>query len=510
MRLSHVGALARMLLVFFTRRILHVGILRSKPMRVLVLGAVALMLVAGGAAAYAFLRPMTGDDRVWGLLFDLATVSVVLWVQIAFLLVRVLFLNAEGMLELSFHLPLTNRERAAAFLLYEATMVAVVSGAGFGSLLCASLLLLGPAAVPGVLQSIVFPLVVTYLALTVVHLALGRLLALLGLRRIGQVVSLLAMFGLLLAYAAQLPALTSDATEPYLTGERRFVWVAFLSSIASELGTFTMVGVFAGVAIALAVLALRLTPNQYVRHSRYVNVPTGRRLGRLVTPYDLCLVRSSQTWLSASMAVAVFVRLLLEPTVNPMWALAILTMGGLYQYAATEPLRVLALVRAPAWRILARLIRAQLVLVAAFWVPALAVVLLVDREAAPRSALAGAGTVAGILLATCIGIVFPAENDNPFSVFVGLSVTVCVLGVVGVALGVLQLPPGVVIAAAGIAIVLLVWYSIQGIELNESRRRHEEITHAGQRNRRSRNSHPGGGRRSAAVSHVHDGRGARA
>ena len=100
MRLSHAIALARMLLLFFSRRVLRAGVLRSTPIRILaVVGAVALLAIAS-AAAYYFLQPVAEDTAVWHLLFDAATVSLVLWAQIAFLLVKTLFLNAEGILEL--------------------------------------------------------------------------------------------------------------------------------------------------------------------------------------------------------------------------------------------------------------------------------------------------------------------------------------------------------------------------------------------------------------------------
>ncbi len=105
MRLRSSLVLARMLLRFFLRRVSRMGVLRSTPVKVLALAMVATILVTGAIAAYFFLEPMTSEAKVWGLLFEMSTVSVVLWVQIAFLLVKILFLNAAGMLELSFSCP---------------------------------------------------------------------------------------------------------------------------------------------------------------------------------------------------------------------------------------------------------------------------------------------------------------------------------------------------------------------------------------------------------------------
>lgn len=108
-----------MLLVFFRRRVLRAGVLKSTPVRVFVTVAAVLLLGAMCTASYFFLRPLAGEAAVWRLLFDTSTVSLLLWVQIAFLLVKVLFINGEGMLQLSYQLPLTNRERSTAFLMYK-------------------------------------------------------------------------------------------------------------------------------------------------------------------------------------------------------------------------------------------------------------------------------------------------------------------------------------------------------------------------------------------------------
>ena len=108
-RLRHSAVLAGMLLVFFRRRVLRAGILKSAPVRVFVTVAAVLLLGVMCTAAYFFLRPLADQTAVWRLLFDTSTVSLLLWVQVAFLLVKVLFINAEGLLQLSYQLPVTNR-----------------------------------------------------------------------------------------------------------------------------------------------------------------------------------------------------------------------------------------------------------------------------------------------------------------------------------------------------------------------------------------------------------------
>ncbi|WP_143028853.1 hypothetical protein [Quadrisphaera sp. DSM 44207] len=410
-----------MLLLFFSRRILRLGVLRSVPVRVLAVTGISALAVVCSVAAYHFLEPRAAEAATWRLLFDTATVSVVLWVQIAFLFVKILFANADGLLELSFQLPLTNRERASAFLIYEAVMTAVVVGAGSFSLSISALLLLGPAVLPLLLESILFPVVLTYLALHVLHLALARLFARLGLRAVSNVLLVLAMFAPLVVYSVRLPALITDVSGAYLDGRDQYVWVTSVAWVSRHHGSAVASAATALLALVLVLLSLWLTPDQHVRHSRYVDVPVLGRARRLLTPYDWCFVRSSQTTLCAAVSLASFVYLCVASSLHPVWSLSILSLSGVYQFAATRPLRVLVGADHSPWRIYWQLLRAQLIVLTVLAVPALVVLLAIQPQVFALSALPLAGCIGGALLAICVGVVFPAEKDNPFSVFIGLA-----------------------------------------------------------------------------------------
>ncbi|PJE96483.1 hypothetical protein CUT44_18485 [Streptomyces carminius] len=505
-RLRHSAVLARMLLVFFRRRVLRVGVLRSAPVRVFVVSAAVLLLGAMCASAYFFLRPLAGDTAVWRLLFDTSTVSLVLWVQIAFLLVKVLFINAEGMLLLSHQLPVTNRERSTAFLLYEAVMTGVVACAGLIALMVSAVLLLGPGAVPYVTASVVLPAVLTYLALSVLYQALTRLWNLAGLGRISGVLSVLVLFALLALYSTLMKPMIQDLSQAYLDERTHHVWVTSVSWAWQRYGAAAALAAALLAAAALTALTLALAPNRHIRQSRYLNIRAGGRLRGVLGPYDWCLLRGSQTVAGAVMAVALFGWLLLRPTANPMWSLTLLSVGGLYQFTATQPLRTLPGASVPAWRVYGRLLRAQLVLLAVFAVPGLGIVFSVDPRLFFHSGPALLGCLGGAVMTTCIGIVFPAEKDNPFSVFLGLSAVAVVLALSAIGLGMLRLPPWVMAACLAGASALFVLYAVQGIQTSESRRRNEKGTTGREVRRRGRRADSGGRRDDTAVPHVLHGR----
>ncbi|MGI5197164.1 hypothetical protein ACQEVY_26640 [Streptomyces sp. CA-288835] len=481
-RLRQSAVLAQMLLVFFRRRVLRAGVLKSTPVRVFVMVVAVLLLGVMCTGSYYFLRPLADEARVWRLLFNTSTVSLLLWVQIAFLLVKVLFINAEGMLQLSYQLSVTNRERSAAFLMYEAAMTAVVAAAGLVSLAVSALILLGPSATGYITASIIVPVALTYLALSVVYQLLTRMWMLMGLSRMAGILNVLVLFALLVSYSAQMTPMIRDISEAYLDKRTEYTWITSVSWAWNEHGPWLTLAAAVALSAVLTALVFALAPNQHVRQSRYLKLSGSVRLRGVLGPYDWCLLRSAQTVAAAAMALAVFGYLLLaKPSMNPMWGLAALSFGGLYQFTATQPLRMLPGARASAWRVYARLIRAQLVLLTVFAVPALALTSAIHPDRFLSSAAALASCVGGAVMTTCISIVFPAEKDNPFSVFLGLSVVTIVLGVSLIGLGMLNLPPWAVMSCLAGAAVAFVLYAVQGIHTSESRRRnaHGTVGHDG-------------------------------
>lgn len=476
MRLGHALVLTRMLMRFFVRKVLSAGALRSPVVRGLLgTGAVLLAVVCTGAA-YLFLRPMVDDRDVWALVLQTTTVSALLWTQCAFLFVKVLFLNSEGLLELSFHLPLTGRERAVALLAYEAVMVCLVAGVGLFSISAATVLLLGPGAVGLLLQTIVVPVLVTYGVLSLLHVGVLRTLERTRLRRVSHLVAILAVFVLMLGYSRQLSSLVGAVSQRYLRQDRSFTPLTAPTWLADAYGDLAFL-VLAGVLVtALFIAVLAVTPRQYVRPSRYVKLWRGSASARAhLTPYDRCLLRSSQTWLSALAAGSVFLALCLRPVVNPVWALSLLPMGGLYLFAASEPLRAAGWDRAPAGVVYVRLMRAQLLLVAGGMLVALPLTWALVPSSVPGAGPAVGGAVLATVLSTFIGVTFPAANDNPFSIFLGISATAMVGFILAATLGILQLDLAFLVAALVLLTAVVTAYTIIGIRLNHTRSRHEEV-----------------------------------
>ncbi len=476
-RLKQSAIVARLLLTFLRRRVLRVGVMQSASVRVFVVVVAIMLLGVMCTASYFFLRPLTDEAAVWRLLFDTSTVSLLLWVQIAFLLVKVLFINAEEMLQLSYQLPVTNRERSMAFLMYEAAMTGIVTTVGMVSLAVSALVLLGWSATGYIMASIVLPVALTYLVLSVLYQLMTRLWIMLGAGRMAGMLNVLLLFALLAYYSTLMTSMIQGMSSAYLRGQTDHTWVTLVSWSWTEHGPWLTLAAVVVLLGGLTILAFALTPSQHLSQSRYLNLRFSVRLQVVLRPYDWCLLRSTHTVIAAVMAVAAFCYLVIaRSSMNPMWGLATLSFGGLYQFTATGALRVLPGARVPAWVIYARLVRAQLIMLSAFAVPAFVITMAIYPHPLSSSAVVLASCLGGSFMTACISVVFPAEKDNPFSVFIGLSVVGIVLGLSVIGLGLLRLPPWAVIVCLSGAAVAFVGYAVLGIHTSELRRRNAQGT----------------------------------
>ncbi|GAA1689777.1 hypothetical protein GCM10009830_41720 [Glycomyces endophyticus] len=503
LRVRQSRYLAALLLLFFRRRVLRSGAFRSRTVRAGAAVLAALLFAVLCAAAYLFLEPLALTPELWELMFAISTVSLVLWVMGAFLVIKVLFINAADMLELSYQLPVTNRERGLAFLMYEAAITGVVVALGFSALAVTSLALMGLAAVPYLLTAFAVPALVVYLGLGVLHHLLVRLWTLLRLGGIAGLLSVIVLFLLLVWYSTTMNATIVAITDGYYDRTGAFHWQTAVASMWDRSPAVAL-AVSAVAVAALTAANLFLTPSQYVRQSRFLAVFTGRYAGRVLHPYDYCLVRNSQTAVAAVIAVLLFAYLLLAGNgLNPMWSLVALSTAGLYHYAGTEPLRRLPSATRSAAVVYLRLCKGQALLLVAFAVPQFLIGAFVDPVAMADSATPVLSAFAGIVLTVWISVVFPSEKNNPFSVLLGIACAAVMFGLIAIGLGMLHLPAPLTQAVLAACALVVAAHSIVEIHANESKRRNREEVpdHRGVA-RELPGDHPGRHRGGADAAHV--------
>ncbi len=473
MRLRDTVVLTRFLFVFFLRQVIGRGILSNGAIRWSVAAVCVFWIVASGALASMVLRPL-GDDRLtWQFVMDVGTVSIVLWVMAAFLLVKVLFLNADGLMLLTTHLPVTSEVRAFAYATYEGAVVLVVGASGVTSVSVAALVTLGPGAVGALTTSFVLPGMVTYAAMAFVWVVIERLFVLVGLGRVSHMLGIVVTFVLICLYSTRTTALVVAISAAYGAADPPPLWITTLSRVSGSCGTWAGVLVGGVTFAALIGSAIVLTPRYRLGQSRFVPVPLGPFSRTRLAPHLAFVLRSRQTALAVLVSAGCFVFLMLGRAANPLWSLCLLPMSGLYQFASGRLPVLETLARRSALREYCDMLGSQLIGVAILSIPAVAVTALVASTwiAELPTVLLGVGSA--ILCCLLIGVMFPSTRDNPFSVLVGVVAVGLVLLVVTTGFSLLQLPAAASAAMSVLVHGAIVFYSTLGIAAHDRKARHE-------------------------------------
>lgn len=499
--------LVRFYFLFILRRVLNRGVLRTTGGKVAI-GAIAVSTLGLLTfIAYFFLQRTTGDTHVLSLLLNLSSLSAVLWVFVAFIFTKVLFVKSERMLTFTYHLPVTGRQRAIALIIFEMLMVLLTLAVLFTSSVLPIILIHGARALLPIVWALVLPVATVYLLLNAAYSLASRLLSWIGLGRARTLILLVVTSFLAALYYGSLTANTVVIANSYNNGKAPFRIPLAYTFLAREYGGYASLGVFAALASISVLVALATVPRTYVPSQRNLPIPLGALLRLpLVGPQLAMHVRSTDWMLAAFLAIALGALCVGTGLAPAPLACGLLVLNGLGTYGAVSHNRWLLspLSRRSPIREYAALIGAQALAVTPILWGLTGAALLTTHDSTAQLTAAGSIYLA-IPVVNAVGILFPPEQDNPFAMAVGIGVLLA-LGILAVLSAAVFSLEGVTLASAGlIALLFLIVVSVIGISINTQRSRHEESNQRGDLSPRGRDSHPHhhGGRNSVRnVQHV--------
>ncbi|MDY0984249.1 hypothetical protein SOM10_10110 [Microbacterium sp. CFBP9023] len=466
--------LAGFLSVFLVRRIARRGVLRLPSVRWTIALAGLAAFVGFCAFGVVILRQLISEPEQLSPLLRVVGVSTPLWILTVFTVVRVLFMKASDLVELTFSFPLTNRARTLGFMLFESLVMGLGVVLMLGALVTGTISIGGFGILDQVITCLVMPSTVAYLVASVYYLGLERLLLRLRLAR-------LRAFLVPVVLAATLVALylgVSTQSESVLfaavgQGDDYFAVQLLFADIAASHGTMAATGIWLAMLALLVCAVFAIAPRQFDPTRRFAIVP------RLFGPtefgaYFAAHIRGIETVTVCGISLAGSYALFLADIRLPPILLLAVTVQSVYAYVSTEPLRACGPRRhGPGMRY---------VLVIG---PQLATLAIIASPISILSALTGARldeilsvvgfAVSNVIVLTLAGIAFPPEKGNPFSVIAGAAVAGLVTGTIMLGTNLLGLPPqftvGVMLALTLIAAAL----SIAGMDRIERTSRHEVV-----------------------------------
>ncbi|MCP1412974.1 hypothetical protein [Paenarthrobacter sp. A20] len=472
MRLESIVLLFRLFWTFILRQVLGRGLLASRAMRIAGAFIVLLGFAGFNVLSYTVMRQYLGGTDLFEPVLAIANVSVGFWVLIAYTLIRVLFLKADELLKLSFHLPATNKERTLAFALFEASVVAVMTVFVFGAFSISTVLLEGPDFITKIAVSIWLPVATVYLLLSLAYYLLERSLLIMRLARLrGLLVPIVLAIGLsvLFPYTNEQTAVIAES---FVEGRDYSSPLLVYSTLEKNFGLWLAVVSFAAASMAVIAGIVAAAPGAYVPLRRFIILLPSEIATWRLGACTLVLFRSFETLVSVIFVLAFSLFAWLQHIVIPPYVLALITFQGVYAYVNSEPLRRMSVLHVSAWRNYASILGSQIILWVTVAIPVTAASLAQGIELSACLPVAGF-CLSNILISTLIGIAFPPEKGNPFTVLVGAVLAIIVILTITLGLNVFNLEPAISAVVYSVLNILVVTYSILGMQRMERIRRHE-------------------------------------
>jgi hypothetical protein len=472
MRLKSIVLLFRLFWLFIVRRVLGRGVLANPAARLSALFLVLAAFAGFNVLSYVVIRQYLGGTGLLGPVLQVANASVGFWVLIAYTLIRVLFMKADELLRLSFNLPVTNKERTLAFGLFESSIVILMTVFVFGAFSISTVLIEGPDYIPRVLAAIWFPAISTYLLLSLGYYLLERALLALKIARLrGLVVPMVLALGLAVVFP-QTNEQSAQIAESYVYGRDYFAPALLYARLEEDTGLWFSALVLLATSAAIVPAVVAAAPRNYVPMRRFFLFLPSWLAGRNFGVYILVLFRSFETMVAVLFVVVYSVFAWIQHLVFPPYALVLVTFQGVYAFSNSEPLRRLVTYPGRTVANYLRLIGSQGVLLVAVAIPVMAISM--AQGVASEACLPVAGfCLSNMLISTLIGIAFPPEKGNPFTVIIGVLLTVIVVMIVALGLNVFNFDLPISAGIIAVLNLLVVFYSILGMQRMERIARYE-------------------------------------
>ncbi|MGJ3189691.1 hypothetical protein [Paenarthrobacter sp. FR1] len=422
--------------------------------------------------SYTVMRQYLGGTDLFEPILAIANISVGFWVLIAYTLIRVLFMKADELLKLTFNLPATNKERTLAFALFEASVVAVMTVFVFGAFSISTVLLEGPAFITKILVSIWLPVASVYLLLSLAYYLLERGLFMMRLARLrGLLVPMVLALGLsaLFPYTNEQTAVIAES---FIDGRDYRSPLLVYSMLDKNVGLWFAFLVFVAASMAIVAGIVAAAPRAYVPLRRFIILLPSKIARWRLGAYTLVLFRSFETLVAVIFVFAFSLFAWMQHIVLPPYVLALITFQGVYAYVNSEPLRRISTLHVSAWTHYLSIVGSQVILWVTIAVPVVAGSLAQGIEISACLPVAGF-CLSNILISTLIGIAFPPEKGNPFTVLVGAVLAIIVILTIALGLNVFNLEPAMSAVVYSFLNILVVTYSILGMQRMERIRRHE-------------------------------------
>ena len=320
---------------------------------------------------------------------------------------------------------------------------------------------------------LILPAVLLYALLNVVWQSVCSFMLLL---KIPQYASVVGVSVLTIAMAYDSAVMQHDGLvkliDHYISGSNSFYWITAVADAASHIGGFACFVLCAAVISFLIFLGLLLTPKYYRMPDSFVYIPLPAVAKNDFMLFLSYIVRHSVNletlFLSVCIAVSFFCS---HDYPSIMICPFLLVFSAAYQFAnGIEEQWRMKRGGSAGWLYLCLLV-SQILYAGFFWLVSSAV-LAVSGHLEPKDCLSSfVAIVAGSIIFTFLGIVFPSAKNNPFTIVAGAASIMLLILALALGEQAFNLNNIVMYSCRTVGFAVLAVYSVWAIQDNIKRRK---------------------------------------
>ncbi|MBT1018587.1 hypothetical protein KJY77_05510 [Canibacter sp. lx-72] len=465
--------LVRFLFLFFTRRLLMHSAMKSKLSKTL-LFTVAIGVYAGFCAlTFVVVRGMTLDANAIALVSQSISLTVGLWTLLFFIVIRILFLKADKLIELTYTFPVTNKQRILAYTVFEAATVLSCVALMSEPLTVSMAIRGGAATFPEIALGIIAQIVVLYLLLDILYLGFDRVLHLLHMTRWRSFLLPCLFVALLYGTYAYANNESSKFLDAFYEGQAYYGISRFYVFLYDRFGSLVASGAFIVSTLIALTLIILVAPNQHSRWKYFFKVPIWGNTN-LFGAHLRAVVRSGEFLLATFFVVSASLIVLGIPGYYPPYWLAIISLQAVYAVSTTESIRKTYRHQLSSLQSYVYLAAPYILVEILILIPVITASMIKGMsfsEAAKTTFIC----LVTLIAALAVSIFFPAEKHNPFSVLMGVVTALGLVSLIAFTTLIWKIPDNYAILAWALIGSICAFYSVIGISSTQRKEYHANV-----------------------------------
>mgnify|MGYP000851481613 CR=1 FL=1 len=455
---------------FLWRRVFTWGILQDPVGRWALAIIFIVYFIFSNIVSYSLFSGGNTNKDVGSAVIDIYGINSILAVLLIYIIIKTLFSRAGALYEMTYNFPMSSKERSLAFIIFEILALSILIFFAIGSSMTPLLLVYGQNTVRRGITSILLPMIIIYTVVLLLNAVINRILQTVRLENLSIIIQNSFLLAIVFWYNSNLFQSLQITLREDVEGKAPTFPTLIFTKIDIHAGALGVISFFLFLVIGLFILVFSIAPSMYISSNENLKTPIPF-IGYRIMPYLAQYYRNVDTWLAFIGTAFIYVILINSQIFNPLVSIEPVAFLGVYAYSSTRTIRAFNTWERRGWVLYLYMLIPQLIFILALSFPAFIYDLL-SEDRTDGIYVIGA-LIFTSLITNFIGILFPPEKNNPFSVIIGMIALLGVSVIAVVSIIVFQPMQWLSVLLGIMTILGVVLLSIYAVSVNERKIRCE-------------------------------------